>query len=117
LSDTPTLPARSGLTHGLPDPDHAYTNAPASPGDSGAAVDTSDGRALGVLVAGAAAFGGIGVKGADAGIVVVTRLAPQLGLARKKTGVSFSLVTALKGGSQPDPVRRGPLPPPARRHN
>lgn len=90
----PTVPARSGFVLSLPDPDHAYANAPASPGDSGAGVNTADGRALGVLVAGALAFGGIGPDGIDAGTVVITRLGPQLARAAARTGIAFALVTA-----------------------
>ena len=44
------LPARSAVADGFPDPNHVYALGLALPGDSGSAVITDDGRALGVLV-------------------------------------------------------------------
>ncbi len=80
-------PARSLLATGMPDPDIVHAEGPATPGDSGAGVVSSDGRAVGVLVT-------FGLHTGDAGfgLVGITRLAPQLAMARKATGIRFRLV-------------------------
>ena len=44
------LPARSAVAMGLPNADHVYAAGLALPGDSGSAVISDDGRAVGVLV-------------------------------------------------------------------
>lgn len=88
------LPARTGLAIGMPDPDHVFATAVALPGDSGSGVISSDGRAVGVLVTVGVHTGGIGTGGVDAGIVGITRLAPQVERASDVLGVGFTLATA-----------------------
>jgi len=89
-----TIPARSGVALGLHSGDHVYMMAVADPGDSGAGVNSEDGRAVGVLVAGGVNFGGMTEHGVDFGDIAVTRLSPQLARAEQVTGIHFELVTA-----------------------
>lgn len=83
------MPARTLIANGMPDPDIVHAEGPASPGDSGAGVVSADGRAVGVLVT-------FGLHTGDAGfgLVGITRLAPQLAMAREATGIRFRLVPA-----------------------
>lgn len=103
-------PARSAVALGTPHPDHIFATGLALPGDSGAGVMTADGLAVGVLVT--AGFHGVGFergpfgapiprtlpqadeRGVDLGTIGITRLAPQLGQASERMGVSLELVTA-----------------------
>ena len=90
------VPARSALALGMTDPDRVYALGLAAPGDSGSAVISSDGRAVGVLVevgtgfdpgekpSGAGNLGGIGI----------TRLSPQLARAEQVLGVRLDLEPA-----------------------
>jgi hypothetical protein len=78
----------------MPDPDHVYAQAVALPGDSGSGVISDDGRAVGVLVTVGVHTGSIGTGGLDAGVVGITRLAPQLARAASMLGVGLTLVTA-----------------------
>jgi hypothetical protein len=86
------IPARSIIAPGMPNPDIVHADGPAAPGDSGAGVISADGRAVGVLVT-------FGLHTGDPGfgLIGVTRLAPQLALARQATGVRFRLVKAPPG--------------------
>jgi hypothetical protein len=88
------LPARSALALGTPDPDHVYAAGAVVPGDSGSGIISSDGRAIGVIVTTGIHTGSIGLGGADAGSMGVTRIAPQVARARQVTGVGFTLQTA-----------------------
>lgn len=88
------LPARTGTALGMPDPDHVFAQAAALPGDSGSGVISDDGRAVGVLVTVGVHTGGIGTGGVDAGIVGITRLAPQLARAADVLGTTLALATA-----------------------
>jgi hypothetical protein len=88
------LPARTGVALGMPDPDHVFAQHVAVPGDSGSGVISDDGRAVGVLVTVGVHTGSIGTGGVDAGIVGITRLAPQVGRAAQVLGTSVTLVTA-----------------------
>lgn len=63
-------------------------------GDSGSGVISDDGRAVGVLVTVGVHAGSIGAGGVDAGVVGVTRLAPQLARAAEVLGVALTLATA-----------------------
>ena len=83
------VPARSALAMGLPDPDHVNAAGLAAPGDSGSAVISSDGRAVGVLVT-----VGIGLTPRDAGDVGITRLGPQLARAEQVLGIRLDLEPA-----------------------
>jgi hypothetical protein len=88
------LPARSALALGMPDPDHVFATGVVVPGDSGSGIISSDGRAVGVVVALGVALGGIGTSGVDAGPVIVTRIAPQEARAEDRLGTELDLVPA-----------------------
>jgi hypothetical protein len=88
------LPARTGVALGMPDPDHVYAQHVALPGDSGSGVISDDGRAVGVLVTVGVHSGSIGTGGVDAGIVGITRLAPQVARTSSVLGVGLTLATA-----------------------
>jgi hypothetical protein len=88
------LPARTGVALGMPDPDHVFAQAVALPGDSGSGVISDDGRAVGVLVTVGVHTASIGTGGVDAGIVGITRLAPQVARASAVLGIGVTLVTA-----------------------
>jgi hypothetical protein len=78
----------------MPDPDHVFAQAVALPGDSGSGILSSDGRAVGVIVTVGVHSGSIGTGGVDAGVVGITRLAPQVERASDVLGVGFTLETA-----------------------
>ena len=91
------VPARSALAPGMQDPDQVYAVGLAAPGDSGTAVISADGRAVGVLVE-----VGIGVHPTESGSVVagnlggvgITRIGPQLARAEQVLGVRLDLESA-----------------------
>ncbi|HKN90445.1 MAG TPA: hypothetical protein VJ622_09190 [Acidimicrobiia bacterium] len=91
-----TLPARSAVADGFPNADHVYAAGLALPGDSGSAVITDDGRAVGVLVTVGVHGFGIDQNGVDFGTIGITRIAPQLARASEVLGTKLSLVTAKK---------------------
>lgn len=88
------LPARSALALGRPNPDHVLATGVVVPGDSGGAIISSDGRAVGVVVALGIALGDIGTDGVDVGPVIVTRIAPQEARAEEVLGTALTLQTA-----------------------
>ena len=88
------LPARSALALGTSDPDRVLATGVALPGDSGGAVTSSDGRAVGVLVAIGVAFGQTDGGGLDAGPVIVTRIAPQEARAEQVLDTELTLQRA-----------------------
>jgi len=88
------LPARSALAVGMPDPDHVFAQGVAVPGDSGSGVISDDGRAVGVLVTVGVHSGSIGTGGVDAGVVGITRIAPQEARAEQVLGTTLNLQTA-----------------------
>jgi hypothetical protein len=91
------LPARSAVAMGLPDANHVYAAGLALPGDSGSAVISEDGRAVGVLVTvGVHGFGIDQNGGIDFGTVGITRIAPQMKRAAEALGIQLSLVTVSK---------------------
>ena len=90
------LPARSAVADGFPDANHVYAEGLALPGDSGSAVITDDGRALGVLVTVGVHGFGYDQNGLDFGTIGITRLAPQLARASDVLHTHLSLVTAKK---------------------
>jgi len=90
------LPARSAVADGFPDANHVYAAGLALPGDSGSAVISDDGRAVGVLVTVGVHGFGYDQNGVDFGTIGITRLAPQLAQASKVLGVPLSLVTTKK---------------------
>jgi hypothetical protein len=88
------LPARSALALGMPNPDHVFATGVALPGDSGSGITSSDGRAVGVVVTVGVHTGSIGTGGLDAGVVGITRLAPQQAQAGEVLGIDLTLQTA-----------------------
>ncbi|MEX2459045.1 MAG: hypothetical protein WD770_08680 [Actinomycetota bacterium] len=88
------VPGRSAVAVGMPDPDHVFAMGAVVPGDSGSGIISSDGRAVGVIVTTGVHIASLGTSGVDAGLMGVTRLAPQLARANQVTGVSYSIVTA-----------------------
>jgi hypothetical protein len=91
-----TVPARSAVAVGFPNADHVYAAGLALPGDSGSAVISDDGRAVGVLVTTGVHGFGYDENGLDFGTMGITRLAPQMAQASKVLGTQLSLVTAKK---------------------
>jgi hypothetical protein len=89
-----TVPARSAVAKGFPNPDHVYALGLALPGDSGSAVISDDGRAVGVLVTVGVHGVGVDQNGVDFGTIGITRIAPQLARASEVLGTKLSLVTA-----------------------
>lgn len=89
-----TVPARSAVAFGLPDPDHVYAAGLVVPGDSGSGIISDDGRAVGVIVTTGFHAASIGTSGIDAGTVGVTRLAPQVARAQSALGTTLTLQTA-----------------------
>jgi hypothetical protein len=90
------LPARSAVALGFPNSDHVYGLGLALPGDSGSAVITDDGRAVGVLVTTGVHGLGYDENGVDFGTMGITRIAPQMARASQAMGVQLSMVTAKK---------------------
>jgi hypothetical protein len=88
------LPARSSAAIGMPDPDHVFAQGAALPGDSGSGVISSDGRAVGVLVTIGVHSSSIGTGGVDAGVIGITRIAPQVSRAQQVLGTGLTLQTA-----------------------
>jgi hypothetical protein len=88
------LPARSAVALGMPDPDHVYAEGAVVPGDSGSGIESSDGRAVGVIVTTGLHTNSVGTDGVDAGTMGVTRLAPQVARAQQVLGTGLSLQTA-----------------------
>jgi hypothetical protein len=94
-------PARNAVAFGTPDPDHVYAQGVVVPGDSGSGIETADGRAVGVIVTTGAHIGSVPGSGIDAGLIGITRLAPQLARASQVLGIRLTLRTAplLNGSS------------------
>jgi hypothetical protein len=90
------LPARSAVALGFPNADHVYAAGLALPGDSGSAVITDDGRAVGVLVTTGVHGVGFDENGVDFGTMGITRIVPQMNQAAKALGVKLSMVTVQK---------------------
>jgi len=90
------LPARSAVAMGLPNADHVYAAGLALPGDSGSAVISEDGRAVGVLVTVGIHGFGVDQNGVDFGTVGITRIVPQINRAGEALGTKFTMVTAKK---------------------
>lgn len=94
VANVPTLPARSALALGMPSDTHVYAEGLVLPGDSGSAVNSSDGRAIGVAVTTGIHSSSIGTDGIDAGLIGIMRLGPQVQRAQGFTGVTYTLQTA-----------------------
>jgi hypothetical protein len=88
------LPARSAVAMGLVNADHVYAAGLALPGDSGSAVISEDGRAVGVLVTvGVHGFGLDENGGIDFGTVGITRIVPQVARAGQALGIKLTMLT------------------------
>jgi hypothetical protein len=94
VTNQTTVPARSAVALGMPNPRHVYAEGLVVPGDSGSGIQSSDGRAVGVVVTTGIHSSSIGTSGVDAGTVGVVRLAPMLQRAEGFTGVNYTLQTA-----------------------
>jgi hypothetical protein len=88
------LPGRSAVAFGMPSPDHVFAQGAAVPGDSGSGVLSSNGQAVGVLVTVGVHSGPIGFGVVDAGVVGITRIAPQVARAEEVLGIALPLETA-----------------------
>jgi len=88
------LPARTAFAIGMPDPDHVFAQGAIVPGDSGSAIISDDGRAVGVIVTVGVHSSSIGTGGIDAGVMGITRLPPQVARAQQVLGLALSLQTA-----------------------
>jgi len=91
-----TLPARSAVAAGFPSPEHVYAVGLALPGDSGSAVISDDGRAVGVLVTTGVHGVGFDQNGVDFGTMGIIRITPQINQAQKALGLKLTMVTAQK---------------------
>ena len=91
-----TVPARSAVALGFPSADHVYAAGLALPGDSGSAVISDDGRAVGVLVTTGLHGVGFDDNGVDFGTMGITRITPQMAQASKALGLKLSMVTVQK---------------------
>ncbi|MEX2253780.1 MAG: hypothetical protein WD649_06470 [Thermoleophilaceae bacterium] len=89
-----TLPARTALALGMPDPAHVYAQGLVVPGDSGSAINSSDGGAVGVVVTTGVHSAGIGSDGVDVGLVGIVRIVPMITRANNFTGTTYTLQTA-----------------------
>ena len=90
------LPARSGVALGFPNADHVYAAGLALPGDSGSAVITDDGRAVGVLVTTGVHGLSLDENGVDFGTMGITRIVPQITRASEALGLKLTMVTVKK---------------------
>jgi hypothetical protein len=88
------IPARTHLALQMSDADEVSAIGLALPGDSGSGVISDDGRAVGVLVTVGVSVGIGGPGVVDTGDIGITRIAPQVGLAETKLGISLGLQTA-----------------------
>lgn len=89
-----TLPARTALALGMPSPKHVFAEGVVVPGDSGSAINSAGGGAVGLIVTTGVHLGGVGAGGVDAGPMGIVRLAPMLSRARRFTGTAYTLQTA-----------------------
>ena len=85
------VPARTAVAEDTSDPLVVYALAGSAPGDSGSGVMTTDGKAIGTLVA-------LDVIGET----IISRLDASIERAEQKTGIRFTLKTA---ALEPDVVR------------
>lgn len=88
------VPARSAMVVGKPSSDHVFALGLVLPGDSGSGVNSSDGRAIGVVVTTGFHGGRIEPNGVDFGTVGITRLEPQVERAEERLGIRLALRTA-----------------------
>ena len=106
------IPGRTLVALGMPDRDHVFATGIALPGDSGSGVTTTDGRAVGVVVATGIHTGSIGLGWARRGHHRHHPPGTQIARAQQVTGVSYALQTApLLSGGRPGLRRAGPERP------
>jgi hypothetical protein len=89
-----TVPARSALALGMPNPNHVFAEGLVVPGDSGSGVQSDDGRAVGVAVTTGVHSASIGTSGIDAGTMGIVRINPMVARAEGFTGVDYTLQQA-----------------------
>lgn len=94
VTNQTTVPGRSALALGMPNPNHVFAEGLVVPGDSGSGIQSADGRAVGVIVTTGVHSSSIGTDGVDAGTVGVVRLGPMVQRAEGFTGVNYTLQTA-----------------------
>jgi hypothetical protein len=75
------LPARTAFAFGMPDPDHVFAQGVVVPGDSGSGIISDHSSS-------------IGTSGIDAGVMGITRVAPQQARAQQVLGLTLTLQTA-----------------------
>lgn len=78
------LPGRTSVALTTSDPNQVFANGLALFGDSGGAVNSADGRAMGVLVTVGVHLAGL----PNAGTIGVTRIAPQVAQAKEALGLT-----------------------------
>ena len=89
-----TLPARTALALGMPSARHVYAQGLVVPGDSGSAINSAGGGAVGVVVTTGVHSASIGRGGIDAGLVGIVRIVPMMQRAARFTGTTYTLQTA-----------------------
>lgn len=87
-----TIPARTSIALTTADPNQVFANGLVIFGDSGGAVNSIDGRAMGVIVTTGLHLGGV----PNLGLMGVSRLGPQLAQAQDTLGIGLQLRTAPK---------------------
>lgn len=85
-----TVPGRTSVALTTSDPDQVFANGVALFGDSGGAVNSADGRAMGVLVTVGVHLGQL----PNVGLVGITRISPQLAQAGEALGITLDMQTA-----------------------
>jgi hypothetical protein len=79
---------------GFSDPNVIDAQGVTNVGDSGAPVITTDGSAVGVVVASGVFARPPGQASAQAGTMMITRLGPQIDAAEEATGIALDLITS-----------------------
>lgn len=88
-------PARTAVAaFGMQTPRHVFATGAVIFGDSGSGVISDDGRAVGVAVTVGLNMGSPGPNAFEAGIMGITRLAPQVARAEEVLDLDLRLVTA-----------------------
>lgn len=85
------LPGRTEVAQDMSSLDHVFANGVITPGDSGSGAIDDAGRAVGVIVTLGAHTGN---ALSDAGVIGITRFAPQIARATKILKLKFKLLTA-----------------------
>lgn len=88
------VPARSAVAQGMPHEGHVHALGAAVPGDSGAGVVSTDGRAVGLVITTGLHGGQIGTAGTDVGTVGIARIGPVVKRAATALRQELTLHTA-----------------------